>query len=391
MTDPSPIAAADLIATRAMAAAAELAALFPAGRDGVQPHMAQLSAVLSVAVRQAGQAAREPGRVGPNAELWRLAEPGYLRGICEYPVRRARATATLIPVLLTWLVIGGAEAVYWLGHRDTAQADKPAFFADWLAQPLPLSPVMLSVVIVSTVGGLMWHYHRAAADQRRADRADAIAHRLEAGLVEPLAALRTTPVAADAHVHLAAGELTSAARRFGAAADRLVASVDTVDRVGAAVQQVVSALPGLGDQVDRLAEVEKRVAESAAVITEQTAPIAALMSEVDAVSRSAATTAAHSEAVLKAATTRLAEASTLTATHATHRETLAAAHRPFTDAATTVHAAARDLSAAAGILHTTANALRETVDKVDWLAMVADGLRHAGHDHAGDLLPGEEG
>ncbi|GAA4448280.1 hypothetical protein GCM10023148_54280 [Actinokineospora soli] len=178
--------AAEQVAVLTASAMQELVRLFP----GRPAHVAQFGAVVGVAARQARQVVQEPGRVGRDAELWRLAEPGYLRGICEHPVQRAGATAALVPVVLTWVVIGGAEAWYSLSHADTPADEKPAFFADWLAQPLYLSPVMLSLAIVLTVAGLMWRYHGPAADQRRADRDDPIAHRLEAGLVEPLAALR---------------------------------------------------------------------------------------------------------------------------------------------------------------------------------------------------------
>lgn len=357
------------------------------GLSGVDParppaHMAQLDAVFSVASEQAWQIANRSSVVPADADLWRLREPGYLRAICDVPLPRTSSTLPLAPVVVTWTALGGAEVLYLVDYLSTDIAKRPPFFAHWLAQPFYLSPVVLSVLIVLTVVWIMFRYRRPARAQHRADATDRLVQRLEADLLRPLAVLRAAlPVTAEAGQTRMAAELTTAARRFGGAAERMSASVATVESFSTAVSALLAGLPDLGAHVTRLSEIEQRVQRGITAMAGAVAPVTTVVDDVGKAATVAATAVRQAGDVLVESGRRLAEARVLDRATAEREAVVAAAEQPFTAAATLVEAAARGLDKATAALHRTSTELRTAIDDVNWLAMVADGLRvaEAGH------------
>lgn len=347
------------------------------GAKGVRPaHLAHLVALFGVAKQQAAQVvAGEP--VERDAELWRLREPGVLRAVCDVPVPQPGGVLALLPVAFTWGLLGVAEVMYLTGDLSSDVGQRPPFFAYWLSLPPLLSPLVLSVLIVVTVLVLMFRYVGPARMRRRADRTDRIVHRLEADLVEPVAALWAARTLTDQgeQTRRLAVELTSAARRFGGAAERLDAAVSTVERLGDAVSRLLDGLPHLGAHVTRLADVEQRIGRGAEVLEVAVRPVAELVDEVERAVSSAGAAVVRAEDVLARADAVAGEAREVSAVTAGQREAVGAAEKPFAEAAALVESAARDLGAATGTLHDTSTHLRAAIREANWITMVVDGLR----------------
>ncbi|MEJ2857633.1 MULTISPECIES: hypothetical protein [unclassified Saccharothrix] len=360
------------------------------GSGSPRTHLAHLSALFDVATRQARQVVDgRPVEVG--AELWRLREPGMLRAVCEVPIAQPGGVLALLPVAITWGLLGVAEAMYLTGDLGADPNQRPPFFAYWLSLPLPLSPLLLSLLIVVTVVILMFRYVKPARERSRAERADGIVHRLEVALVEPLAVLWDARLATEQgeQTRRLAVELTSAARRFGGAAERLDAAVATVERLGDAVSRLLDGLPHLGAHVTRLADVEQRIGRGAEVLEVAVRPVAELVGEVSRAASSAGAAVVRAEDVLARADTVVGEARSVSAVTAGHREAVGSAEQPFAAAAALVESAARDLGAATGTLHETSKHLRTAIREANWMAMVADGLHATNGTHVLDEFPPE--
>lgn len=353
-------------------------------------HLVQLEAVLSVASEQAWQIAERSAVVTPDADLWRLREPGYLRAICDVPLPRTGSTLALAPVVVTWTALGGAEVLYLVDYLRTDIAERPPFFAHWLAQPFYLSPVVLSVLIVLTVLWIMFRHRGPQRAGRRADDTDRLVQRLEADLLRPLTVLRAAlPVLAEAEQTRMAVELSTAARRFGGAAERLSASVATVESFSTAVGTLLDGLPELGAHATRLGEIEQRIERGVTAMADAVAPVVTVVGDVTKAAAAAATTVHRAGEVLDQSAARLAEARALDAATAQRHAVIAAAEQPFAAAAALVEAAACGLDRTTAALHRTSTELRTAIDDVNWLAMVADGLRVAEAGHKPQDDPGE--
>ncbi|NUT92601.1 MAG: hypothetical protein HOY78_11280 [Saccharothrix sp.] len=359
------------------------------GSGSPRTHLAHLSALFDVATGQAWQVARGSTMVEADAELWRLREPGLLRAVCEVPVAQPGGVLALLPVAITWGLLGVAEAMYLTGDLSDDPSQRPPFFAYWLSLPAPLSPLLLSLLIVATVVILMSRYVKPARERRRVDRADRIVHRLEVDLVAPLAALwAARPVTEQGEqARRLAVELTSAARRFGGAAERLDAAVATVERLGDAVSRLLDGLPHLGAHVTRLAEVEQRIGRGAEVLEVAVRPVTDLVGEVGRAASSAGAAVVRAEDVLARADTVVGEARSVSAVTAGQRDAVGSAEQPFAAAAALVESAARDLGTATGTLNETSKHLRRAIHEANWMTMVVDGLRAGNGSHTPDEFP----
>ncbi|GAA3883097.1 hypothetical protein GCM10022243_54640 [Saccharothrix violaceirubra] len=347
------------------------------------PHLAQLDAVLTAAVHQAKQAEAGSSAVDRDSDLWRLREPGYLRAICDHPVDRPGGTLPLVPVVLTWALLGYAEWTYLDDYASAPAADRPSFFADWMTQPVYRSPVALSLAIVATVAVIMYKYRAPARAQRVADEVDRIVHRLEVDLLPPLTVLRGAlgPVKVEEHTRQAAVELGAAAKLFTTATARLAESTAVVDRLVAGVERLVTALPELGAQTGKLEEVRRDLDQTAQMISTGLAPLQDLVSDVDGAAKAAKEAVDRSETVLGRAAGQLADADEVAQRHAGHRAALTAAQAPFTAVADVVDKASSRLDATSAQLQEAVSELRKTVAEVNWLVMVSDGLRHGEGEH----------
>ncbi|CCH32258.1 hypothetical protein ABZ816_34135 [Actinosynnema sp. NPDC047251] len=346
-------------------------------------HLAQLDAVLRAAVQQAKQAEAGSSAVDRDADLWRLREPGYLRGIADHPVDRPSSTLPLLPVVVTWAFLGYAEWAYVTEFASSPAAGPSSFFADWLAQPMWRSPVGLSITIVVTVLVIMHVYRKPAQAQRRADEIDRVVHRLEVDLLPSLTVLRAGlgPVQVEEHTRQAAVELGAAAKLFTSATVKLAESTAVVDRLVAGVERLVTALPELGAQAAKLDEVRRDLDQTARLIGTQLEPLATVVTDVSGAAESAREAVIQSGVVLERADAQLADARSVAERHERHREALAAAQQPFTAVADVVAGAAGSLDRTSALLEKTIDELRATVDGVNWLAMVSDGLRHPDERH----------
>lgn len=361
---------------------------------GTRPtHLAHLGVVLLAAVSEARQADNDPAKVGRDADLWRLREPGYLRAICEHPVRRPNSAVVLLPVILTWITLGVAELLYLRDYAAVAVADRPSFFADWLGQPWYRGPVVLSVAIVLTAVWIMRGYRRPAREQAVADELDRIVHQLELDLLPQITILlsRLDRASVADTTKRAAADLTQAATLFLTATKQLASSMAVVDRLGTIVDRLVSAIPELRAQTGQLADLDGRLSNSLAEITNQLERLTEAVEGVTRAGQDAARTTTRSEGVLREADARLGEASALAERTAAQQATLTGTQQPLIDAAGTFTAAAGKLDTTVSAVHDTAVQLREVIKEVNWLAMVSDGLRHDEHDHGQAESPGEPG
>lgn len=372
---------AALIGT-AMSTVDRMAGVGPATRPA---HLAQLGQVLTAAAHEAAMAEENPGRVGRDADLWRLRRPGYLRAICEHPVGRVNGALVLLPVVLTWIVLGVAELMY-VAHYTAIPADRrPPFFTDWLVQPWYRGPFALSAVIVLTVGCMMVNHHRATRQQHMADRLDALVHQLEVDLLPPLTILRgRLPQGSAPEVtRAAAADLSRAAGLFVAATERLADSMTVVDRLGAVVDRYTEVLPELRARTEHLAELDQRVGRSVGELSARLEPVTQVVATIQSAAETARSAVARSESVLREGEAKLDLAERVADHTEAHRAALEAARRPFVDAAVSIGATADKLDATVAAATGLAMQLGEVIKNVNWLALVADGLRDgdrpAGH------------
>ncbi|KOX27094.1 hypothetical protein ADK67_14870 [Saccharothrix sp. NRRL B-16348] len=380
---PTPESAADQVDRLATRAVAELDRVAKCGPGTRPPHLAQLDAVLREAVQQARQAQAGSAAVDRDSDLWKLREPGYLRAIVEHPVPRPGSTLPLVPVVLTWGILGIAEYGYVKDFTSIDAVARPSFFADWMTQPLWRGPVGLSFAIVLTVLVIMWRHRGPAKAQDLADDVDRVVHSLEVDLLAPLAVLRARlgPVQVEEHTRQAAIELSAAARLFSGATSRLANSTTVVDRLVAGVERLIATLPELGKQAERLAEVREELDRTAAVITSRLDPLATVVADVSGAAEAAQRAVDVSERVLSRSSEQLAESRSISDQYVGHTEALAAAQAPFTAVADVVAQAAGRLDSTSALLQKTVVELGKVVNEVNWLALVSDGLRAADDQH----------
>lgn len=373
-----PLSAAAQVASLARATMSKMdkaARVSPARRP---PHLAQLNGVLEVAAQQAQRVELNPATADRDAGLWRLSEPGYLRAICEHPPAQPNTVLVLLPVVLTWTALGVAEWRYVQEYTSSDPGSRPSFFADWLAEPWYLGPVMLSLMIVITVLWIMLNHRGTRASQRRADAIDRIAHQLEVDLLVPVAILRAQlgSSSPEQQTREAAATLTEAAHRLGEASSRLASASAVVDQLGAVARELVAALPDLARQVEAFSAVQRRFGEQAGEIVAAVAPLENVVADVGTAAGLAREASARSVDVVREAAAHTSLAHDLSARNAAHRELLEEAQKPFSAAADSVAGAADRFQATVSTLQETASNLRETIREVNWLAMVSDGLRH---------------
>lgn len=357
--------------------------------DAARPNGRQLGALL-----RAGRAEADRIALGdpptPGATLWRLDGPGSLRDAADRVVRRASTVAVLVPVLLTWLLLGAAEAYYARQHAATAPGLRPSFFADWMSAPAWRGPAALSALIVLSLGLIMLSYARAARDQRAADDLDRWAQEQGTTLVVPLERLRSAVAAADS-TDRSGRALTQAAHRMEAAATSLAGSRGVVDQLGrtlaglaSSVGELSRAVPELGRQSAALGETDMRLRAAAADLDRRAAPLVEAVHTVESAAE-AARAAGHDAGRARDEAADLADRTAELAERAEHfRSALAEARAPVTAAGETMTSTSDRLAETATTLATTAADLRAVVRRVNWLGLVADGLRHPddapGHD-----------
>ncbi|MGW3966548.1 hypothetical protein ACWED2_42500 [Amycolatopsis sp. NPDC005003] len=391
MSSLSPHAQA--ISTAVVKAETELtgARISGAAAASLPSHLAQLGIVLATAVTEAQQVEADPTRAGRELMLWRLREPGYLRAMIDRPVKRASQAAVLLPVVLAWALLGIAEVFYTKQYLSKPVAERPPFFADWLQHNDLRGPVALSGLIVVTVLWLMGNAWWAGRDEKAADEADRVVHRLEAELLPPLNSLYGLlgPARTGDASRVAAHELALAADKFGRATARLGDAMAVVERAAGVVERLTAALPTLEAQATRLAEADTRLARTADEITERTEPITAFTGAVTAAGDRVHEAAGSVQATLAEATRRLTEAAQLAGQTETSRVGIVAAQAPFGQAAADVAAAAAKLDRTMNAVHETARDLRTTIADVNWLAVVHDGLRTADPGHNGEVTEGK--
>ncbi|MCX2949693.1 hypothetical protein [Lentzea sp. NEAU-D7] len=383
MPPPGPETPADQVDRLATRAIIELDRLAKCGQDTRPPHLAQLSAVLGEGVQQARQAQAGSAAVNRASEVWKLREPGYLRAIVEYPIPRPGSTLPLVPVVLTWAILGIAEYSYVKDFTSIDAVARPSFFADWMTQPLWRGPVGLSFAIVVTVLVIMWRHRGPAKAQNLADDVDRVVHRLEVDLLAPLAVLRSglAPLQVAEHTRQAAVELSAAARQFSGATRELAGATTVVDRLVAGADRLIATLPELGKQAERLAEVREELDRTAGVITSRLDPLASVVSDVSGAAEAAQRAVDVSERVMSRSFEQLVESRSIADRHVGHTEALAAAQAPFTAVADVVAQAAGRLDSTSALLQKTVAELGKVVDEVNWLALVSDGLRAADDQH----------
>ena len=346
--------------------------------DAGAPHLWQLDRVIRTARMQAEQIElRGPAGADPQSDLWRLREPGYLREISEHPVVRPNGVLVLVPVALTWLILGIVEFRYASTYTDIAVDQRPPFFADWIAAPFYRGPVALAGVIVLSIVWIMYGYGQAKRAQDRADALDVGMQQLEAQLYDPLTELRAlvTPPRSDDLTSRAADALFHASVRIDHASDQLVGSVELVDRLGSMISRLVAAVPKLEEQATQLAGLDDRFRQTAAQVADSARPVVELGSKTAGAATAATEAAIKSEAAVTKAAEQIVAANQLGERTAEFGHTLAEAKRPFVDAAGTVARAAAQLDQTSELLAKTVDGMRQTIDQVNWLALVADGLR----------------
>lgn len=376
----SSLSAAEEISSLSSATLSTMDRLAGVSAAARPPHLAQLAAVLEVAVQQARQVELNPAGADRDADLWRLREPGHLRAICEHPARHPNNVLVLLPVVLTWSALGAAEWRYVKEFTSSSSGSRPSFFADWLAQPWYLGPVMLSLVIVVTVLWIMLNHRRTWSSQRRADAIDRAAHQLEVDLLAPVTILRAKVASSspEQQTRQAAATLSEAAGRLHEASSRLATASAVVDRLGEVARSLVDALPGLARQVEALSAVQQRFGEHAGQVVAAVAPLENVVADVGAAAGLAREASARSGEVVREAAEQTSLAHDLSERNAAHRELLEEAQKPFSAAADSVAGAADRFQATASTLQDITARLRETIREVNWLAMVSDGLRHPG-------------
>ena len=202
-------------------------------------------------------------------------------------------------------------------------------------------------------------------------RLGAAAQRLEAELHVPLTRLREALVLPpSAEFAVRAWETQrEVAERLGRAAEGLVAAGPSVERLGEVVARLEDGLPDLERQAVTVGGLDDRLRRSAADMVERTRPLVdfALNAE-QVVARILAATEQSREA-LDLARARFAEAAELARLAEERRLAVTATAQPLVDAAA-------DLARAATVLDATSGRLWGSIEKANWLALVADGLRH---------------
>lgn len=389
VADPTrdPAAAARAVSVRLGTMLEELARR----PDAARPNGRQLEAMLRSAREQADLVVVEgAAAAAPGLTLWRLDTPGCLRTAADRSVRRASTVAVLVPVMLTWLLLGAAELFYAQRHGDTAPSERPSFFADWIAAPAWRSPVALSLLIVASLGLIMLSYARAGRDQRDADDLDLWAQEQEIALVVPLDHLRSAVAGAPA-AEPADRAMSAAAHRMEAAASSLAGSRAVVDQLGhtlsglaASVSELSRAVPELGRQSQALGETDLRLRAAAAEIDRRATPVVEAIRTAEAAAEAARRAGEDAGRARDEATDIAGRTEALAARAESFREVLAEARAPVTEAGASMASAGARLAETAAALGAMTSDLRAIVRQVNWLGLVADGLRHPedgpGHD-----------
>lgn len=340
--------------------------------DDLGGDVIQLQKVTEVARGQVRQAQDDPA-VGrdPGLDLWRLREPGYLRALVDVEPPRVNNALVLLPVLLSWLVLGLAELAY---RRTTADAGgEPAqpFFAAWMSGPLLLSPVMLSLVIFASVGWLMWRYNSTSNAHADLDRLDREVRDIEIALLEPLVRFRRQCLRStvEGTQQRSADALFEASRQLRETAEQLTGSLTAAQDLRSVLARLLDELPDVGAQAVRLGRINDELRDAADHVAAETRPLTDLVS-------TAAEGAVALGAAMASATATMERAQRLESTMAEQNGVVDVSGHPFVEASERMAVATRQLADVARIVHETSATLCDAVQRVNYFSLVVDGIRN---------------
>jgi hypothetical protein len=337
----------------------------------------QFTAVVAVARRQAKDIADGSLTLAHDADLdlWKMREPGYLVALVEPEPPPSRNVQVLLPVLLSWLVLGVAELSHLVRYRDVPADERPPFFSTWMNGPTLLSPVVLSIVIVISVGWLMWRHHRTGADQIEARKLERAVQGIETELLDPLTRLREQGLAGtvEGTQQRSAEALLEASGRLQETAEQLGGSVAAATELRTVLDRMLAELPAVGPEAVRLAGITGELRDAGDRVRADAQSMADLVGVATqgAVSLETAMTAAR-DAVARARQIEDRVAEEGAAIHA--------GVQPFVAASAAVGVAAERLNTTAETLHRAAADLRVALERTRWFSLVADGLRAPGDE-----------
>lgn len=324
-------------------------------------------------VRAGGPDGRDPRLI-----LWELGRPGFLRDLGDEDSARPSGVLVLAPVALTWLGLGYAEFSYGRRFDGVPIGERPSFFAYWISRPWWEGPVALSGLIVLSLALIMIVYSRAESQQRSVDDLDRRLLRLEEELIRPIAELRRSVAVGDSDDRMlhAATQLAHASDQFGHAFGRLSDIGPVVSALVAATEGLREAVPDVGRYAAAVAALDDRLRETAREVAEQTQPLVDLVATSAAVTETVRVAAEQAGAVIVEARRQIEEVRDSTMRAEADRGAVDRAAHPFVAAAERTDRAATRLAGAADVLARNARDLEGAIGKVNWLALVADGLQY---------------
>ncbi|MEV6072031.1 hypothetical protein AB0L82_36295 [Nocardia sp. NPDC052001] len=330
------------------------------------------------ATRDATTLTTNPGQLDEDSILWRLRDPGYFREICDHPIAAPRTWVMMLPVLVAWLFIGGAELWYRITLSGESASASEGFFAAWTRAPIVLSPVAMAVAVVVAIVIISVQYARHARAQRRADRIDEVAQRLEADIGPAVdALLRALPaIESDEATRDAARNLAAAAQQFSAAAGALDRSMAGLRRFAEISEQLTTVVPAVGQQIEKLHATGRELLQAAELVSEEGDALKTAVNTTFSASSSAesAQSAAAESAVRTAEAARRVDA--VEESIQAKSELITIANAPFTSALSAVSDTAETLREVVDVVRTVAASLNAAVEQANWIALVADGLQH---------------
>ncbi len=348
----------DPLAPVRAAVATARAALPPTGAVGPLTVLARVD-------RDLERIAADPALLrDPDLALWTMTEPGALTRAVDPHGGSPSAVLGLLPV--------GVVACYGVlvALRHGGAAGVGGLLDGWVADPWPLGPggLAMAVLIALVVLG---------ADRVRAGRG----RHSPAALATAQAELATavTRLRRDAGIALKGGTGAGGAD-LAAAVDRLAGAAEVFEGLRSVVTRLEAATPTLLAQAEALAAVDQRLAATAEAVARHLHPTTDLVTTT----LQAATLVRDAVA---AADRQVRESAALAVRAADQSAAMSAGERPFTIAAERMDVSATALAEASTALRDSMEKMEAAIEKANWLALVADGLRGDDPHEDGEAPP----